>query len=174
MFVKLKNIVLIMKTVHIVYNSSDVESSVCAAYVMAKSVMGVIDFELYDTCEHSENELRSCLNELAIDDDNTIFFAGWSWEKNVGSAAVFDVSVIRELSQIGNVVWCDNAPVALDDSEIGGFRDELMHKFMCVEVFFENTTGILPYNIHRQGKIINGTLLEIYNEVLGYIEEYKQ
>lgn len=163
-----------MKTVHIVYNSSDVESSVCAAYVMAKSVMGVIDFELYDTCEYSENNLRSCLNELAIDDDNTIFFAGWSWEKNVGDAAVFDVSVIRELSQIGNVVWCDNAPCVLDDSEICGFRDELMHKFMCVEVFFENTTGILPYNIHKHGKIINGTLLEIYNEVLRYIEEYKQ
>ena len=163
-----------MKTVHIVYNSSDVESSVCAAYVMAKSVMGVIDFELYDTCEYSENELRTELNELVLSDDNTVFFAGWSWETNVGSSAVFDVSVIRELSQIGNVVWCDNAPGVLDDSEIDGFRDELMHKFMCVEVFFENTTGILPYNIHKQGKIINGTLLEIYNEVLRYIEEYKQ
>lgn len=163
-----------MKTVHIVYNSSDVESSVCAAYVMAKSVMGVIDFKLYDTCEYSENELRTELNELVLSDDNTVFFAGWSWETNVGSSAVFDVSVIRELSQIGNVVWCDNAPGVLDDSEIDGFRDELMHKFMCVEVFFENTTGILPYNIHKQGKIINGTLLEIYNEVLRYIEEYKQ
>lgn len=163
-----------MKTVHIVYNSSDVESSVCAAYVMAKSVMGVIDFKLYDTCEYSENELRTELNELVLSDGNTVFFAGWSWETNVGSSAVFDVSVIRELSQIGNVVWCDNAPGVLDDSEIDGFRDELMHKFMCVEVFFENTTGILPYNIHKQGKIINGTLLEIYNEVLRYIEEYKQ
>lgn len=163
-----------MKTVHIVYNSSDVESSVCAAYVMAKSVMGVIDFKLYDTCEYSENELRTELNELVLSDDNTVFFAGWSWETNVGSSAVFDVSVIRELSQIGNVVWCDNAPGVLDDSKIDGFRDELMHKFMCVEVFFENTTGILPYNIHKQGKIINGTLLEIYNEVLRYIEEYKQ
>ena len=161
-----------MKTMHIVYNSSDVESSVCAAYVISKCNMGGIDAVLYDTCEYSENELRSCLNELAADGENTIFFAGWSWEKNVGGAAVFDVDVIRELAGIGNVVWCDNAPSALDDSEIDGFRDELMHKFMCVEVYFENTTGVLPYNIHKQGKIINGSLYEIYKEVIGHIEDY--
>lgn len=163
-----------MKTVHIVYNSSDVESSVCAAYVMAKSDMSGIGFELYDTCEYSENELRSELNELVMNDDATVFFAGWSWEKNIGSSVVFDTGVIRELSQIGNVVWCDNAPSVLDDSKIDGFRDELMHKFMCVEVFFENTTGILPYNIQNQGKIINGSLFEIYKEVLKCIEEYER
>lgn len=161
-----------METFHIVYNFSDVESKVCAAYVIAKCNLDGIDYKLYNTDEYSKNELRGVLNDIVMSDDNTIYFAGYSFEEKIGESLVYNTYIIKELSEIGNVVWCDCVSAVLDDDRIDGYRDEHLHKFMCVEIFFENTTGILPYNIHKQCNIINGTLYDTYKEVIGYIKDY--
>lgn len=163
----------LMKTAIIVYNFSDVESKVCAAYIIAKCNLDGTDYKLYNTDDYSKNELRSVLNDVVADDDTTIYFAGYSFEEKIGESVVYNTYIINELSEIGNVVWCDNVPSEIDYNEIDGYRDEHLHKFMTVEILFENTTGILPYNIHKQGNIINGTLYDTYKEVMKYVEDYK-
>lgn len=156
----------------IVYNFGDVESKIAAAYVAAKCECLGIEYILYNVEEYSEDDLRSVLNEQVKDDNVTVFFAGYSFEKKVGDSWVYETHIINELSEIGNVIWCDNAFDETEYSNIKGIRDEKLHKYMTVEAFFDKNVGILPYNFHKENRILNGTLYSVYKEVMEYVENH--
>lgn len=166
-----------MTTSVIVYNSSNIESKICAAYVsvMENEYYHCDRIVIFDINNYTNNSLKSELFIYVENKDNKIYFAGTSIEEKIGENIVFNTYIIEEISENAKaqIIWCDNCPNSLSYFAVEGYQDEYMHKFMCCEVFFENTTGILPYNIHKYTNIENETLYNIEKEVKEYVYDFK-